>query len=113
VAVDDTLGVARRAARVTHGRRRAFVGPGVGEVEAVVLGGEEFLVGQHVAAEGGSVGFSHDDELLHRLQFAGHPGQQGDEAGIDQDHAVFGVVGDVRELLGEEPQVERVQHGAH
>ena len=30
-----------------------------------------------------------------------------------RDHPVLGVVGDVGELVGEEPDVERVQHRAH
>ena len=37
----------------------------------------------------------------------------GTSESVDDHDAVLGVVGDVDELLGEEPDVERVQHGAH
>ena len=40
-------------------------------------------------------------------------GQQRDERGVDDDAAVLGVVDDVGQLLGREPDVERVQHRSH
>ena len=36
-------------------------------------------------------------------------GQQGEQRAVDEDHLVVGVVDDVGELLGEQPDVERVQ----
>ena len=40
-------------------------------------------------------------------------GQQRNERGVDDDAAVLGVVDDVGQLLGREPDVEGVQHRAH
>ena len=40
-------------------------------------------------------------------------GEQADQRVVDDDDLVLGVVGDVDELLGEQPDVERVQHRAH
>ena len=36
--------------------------------------------------------------------------QEAHERPVDEDHLVLGVVHDVDELLGEQPQVERVEH---
>jgi hypothetical protein len=51
--------------------------------------------------------------VLHRLELGGHPGQERDDRGVDEDDPVLGVVGDVGQLLGEQPQVQRVEDGAH
>ena len=40
-------------------------------------------------------------------------GQERQQRGVDDDDVVLGVVGDVDQLLGGEPDVEGVQHGAH
>ena len=40
-------------------------------------------------------------------------GEQGGKRPVEDDHLVLGVIGDVGELLGEQPDVERVEHGAH
>jgi hypothetical protein len=56
---------------------------------------------------------AHDDHVPHRGQVGQHAGQQRDERGVHDHHPVAGVVGDVRELVREQPQVQRVQHGAH
>lgn len=39
--------------------------------------------------------------------------EQRDERGIDDDHAVFGMVGHVDQLFREQADVEGVQDGAH
>ena len=111
VAVDDALRVAGRAARVAHGRRRPLVDLGV--VEAARLGGQQLLVGQDVGTQGAGVALADDHEVLDGLELGRHPGQEGDEGGVDEDHPVLGVVGDVGQLLGEQPEVQRVEHGAH
>ena len=36
--------------------------------------------------------------------------QQAEQRAVDEDHLVVGVVDDVRQLLGEQPDVQRVQH---
>ena len=42
-----------------------------------------------------------------------HPGEQRRQRGVDDDHLVLGVVDHVGQLLGEEPDVQRVEHGPH
>ena len=110
VRVDDALGAARRPARVTHGRGRALVEVGPGE--AGLLGGEQPLVGERLA-EGRGVPLPHHDDGLDRLQVVLDARQQRNERGVDDDAAVLGVVDDVGQLLGREPDVQRVQHRSH
>ena len=52
----------------------------------------------------------HQHEVAHPLERRQQRGQQGEQRAVDEDHLVVGVVDDVRELLGEEPDVQRVQH---
>jgi hypothetical protein len=42
-----------------------------------------------------------------------HPPQQRQEAAVDHDHPVGGVLDDISEVVGMKTEVERVQHGAH
>ena len=65
--VDDALGVARRAARVTHGRRGGLIRFRV--VEAGRLSGDELVVAVHGAARGDQrrrVAVADDDPRLDR-----------------------------------------------
>ncbi len=60
---------------------------------------------------GSSPGTSvHDHDVTHGLEGRNERGEQSQERLVDEDHLVLGVVDDVRELLGKEPDVERVQH---
>ena len=54
-----------------------------------------------------------DEHVLHGLQLRQVRREQADQRVVDDDDLVLGVVGDVDELLGEQPDVQRVQHGAH
>ena len=110
VRVDDTLGVAGRPARVTHGCGGPLVE--LGPVEARLLGGEQPLVGKSLA-EGRGIPLPHHDDGLDGLQVVLDGGQQRDERGVDDDATVLGVVDDVGQLVGREANVERVQHRAH
>ena len=51
-------------------------------------------------------------KCAHRLQLVGQRREQRDQRPVDEDDLVLGVVGDVDELLGEQPDVEGVQHPA-
>ena len=64
-------------------------------------------------ASAARVAVADDDDVAQRGQVRQHAGQQRDQRRVDDDHAVLGVVDDVDELLGEQPQVQRVQHRAH
>ena len=114
VRVDDTLRVAGGAARVTHRGRGPFVDLGVRNPR--LLGCEQLVVAQHlctVALERGGVGITDDDVVLDARQLGRELRQHGDERAVHDDDLVFGVVHDVHELVGEEPDVERVEHAAH
>ena len=54
-----------------------------------------------------------DDDVGDGLEVRQLRRQQPDQRVVDDDDPVLGVVGDVDELLGEEPDVEGVEHRAH
>jgi hypothetical protein len=66
-----------------------------------------------LVAEPAGVAFADEDVLLD----GGQPGrdlrEQRQHRAVDDDDLVAGVVDDVLELLGEQPQVQRVHHRAH
>src|SRR2546421_874185 len=116
VRVHDALRVAGGAARVAHGRRRPFVD--LGPREPGVLGRENLVVAQHVGAgsgvdQRGGVALADDDVVLDRLEVGRDVRQQRDQRVVDDHDTVLGVVHDVRELLREEPDVQRVEYRAH
>ena len=118
VAVDHALGVAGGATRVAHGGRVTLVD--LGPVEGVRLAGDQVVVQHDLLAGGaegvevrrGGVGTGHQD-VGDGLELRQLLGEQRDERVVDDDDAVLGVVGDVDELVGEEPDVERVEHRSH
>ena len=117
VRVDDTLRVAGGAARVAHRGRGPLVDLGVLEAGRVA-GGEQLVVAQHGGA-GGRIGRARTTSPSPTTTYASTvvssaatAASSGHEVVVDDDHAVFGVVHDVRELLGEQPQVQRVEHRA-
>ncbi len=115
VGVDDALGVSGGAAGVAHRGGLAFVDV-LGPVVDRGGSGEQVLVGVQVLAgpgERSQIGVPDDDHVLDRLHLRKQGGQQWYEGGVDDDDLVLGVFGDVEELLGEEPDVEGVQDGAH
>ena len=112
--VDDTLRVAGRAARVAHRRGGAFVDLRVRDTG--LLGREQLVVAEHlraVALERGGVGVAHDHVVLHARQVRRELRQRRHQRAVDDDDLVFRVVHDVGELVGEQADVERVEHAAH
>ena len=105
VRVDDALGRAGRAARVTHGGGGALVD--VGEDEAGVAGLDQILVGERALP--GSFGVGHHDLVLDAVEARHLAG----ERRIEEDDPVLGVIDDVAEVLLEQADVERVEHRAH
>ena len=110
VRVHDALRVAGGAARVAHGGGGALVE--LGPLEARLLGRQQPLVGQGLA-EGRGVALARHDDRLDGLQLVLDGGQERDQRGVDDDEAVLGMVDDVGQLLGREPDVEGVQDGPH
>jgi hypothetical protein len=109
--VHDALRVAGRAARVAHRGRGAFVDLGIGERAA--LRREQVVVVQDVRVarfQRRGVGVAHDDVALDAGEVGRQLRQHRHECAVDDHDAVLGVVHDVGELFGEEPDVERVQH---
>ncbi len=110
VAVDHALGVAGRAARVAHRRRLALIE--LGPLVARLLGTDELVVGQRVAQARG-VALSDDDDVLDGLALVADPGEQGRDGAVDDHHLVLPVVDHVGQLLGEQADVEGVEHRPH
>lgn len=108
--VGDAARVAGGAAGVTDRGGRALVEwladgsrPGLGE---------DLLDRDRPLAEGGAV-TTDDDEALDRRQPVGDRGELVDQQLVDQEEAVLGVVDDEGDLVGEEPDVDGVQHRPH
>ena len=108
--VHDALGVAGGAARVAHRRGGALVE--VRPFEARLLGRQQSLVGEGLT-QGGGIALPGDDDGLDRLEVVLDGGQERDERGVDDYHAVLGVVHDIGQLLDREPDVQGVQHRSH
>ena len=111
VAVDDPLRVAGRAGRVAHGRGLALV-----ELRPVVtglLGAEQLLVGEGLTEAVGVARARHHDVLDGRGSGRVTRASRGDDEASTMITCVLGVVDDVGQLLGEEPEVEGVQHRPH
>ena len=51
--------------------------------------------------------------MLHVRQLVAHSRQQRRDRRIDNDHLIVGVIDDELQLLGKQPNVERVQYRAH
>ena len=111
VRVHHALGVARGAARVAHGGGLVLV-PYV-EARRRRLA-EQALVVVHrdpVGVAGDlALAVVHDHQVLDGVEGRQERPQQRCQRPVDEDHLVLGVVDDVGQLLGEEPDVERVQH---
>ena len=113
VRVEHALGVARRARGVAERRCRLLVE--VGPFQRARLVRDQLLVAQQVRDLGrgrhvGAVG--HDHDMLHRLEMRPHALDDRQQVEVDEDRLVLGVVGDVGDVLGRQPRVDRVQHGA-
>ena len=111
VGVDDALGVAGGAARVTHRRGLVLVvdpeldGVGAGEELLVVV---DLLARRRLGQVAGHA-VVHDHDVANRRELVEQRPRQPGERLVDEDDLVLGVVGHVDELLGEEPDVEGVQ----
>ena len=114
VGVQDTFRVAGRPARVAHRRRRVFVGDSVEGMRRRRR--HQFLVVDDAGVVGdlrrpGSVtAIVHHDHMPDRLAVVDVGPQRREQAAVGEDDLVLGVIGDVDELVGEEPDVEGVQH---
>ncbi len=112
VRVDDALGIARRAARVTHRRGTVLV------VDVPLdrrRGGQQVLVLQQLGSGAGLGELALRPSSITTMCLTvsnvstnGHSDTE--QRLVDEDHLVLGVVDDVRQLIGEEPDVQRVQH---
>ena len=113
MGVHDALRVAGGARGVADRRRVALV-----ELRPpVVVGfsGEQLLVAEErlerrAARHGGALG--HQDEPLHRLEPRRELLGEGQGRRVDEQPGILGVVDDVDDLVGEQPRIHRMQHGA-
>ena len=108
VRVDDALRVAGGAARVAHGRGAVLVLDveldGLGCVEQRFVADDAGVVGDVALA------VVHYDDLFHRLERVDHRPEQAHQRPVDEHDLVLGVVGDVCQLVGEQADIEGVQH---
>ena len=108
VRVHDAFRPAGRAGRVAHRDRIILVVPGI--LETLRCGGEEFLV-IDVRRGNRRAGERHDDDLL-EPHLITELCEQRQQAIVDDEKAILGVMGDPRDLFRREAQVERVRHAA-
>ncbi len=108
VAVDDALGVARGARRVTHHGGGVLVQ--FGPVVPGGLLGQQLVVAQHVTVQCRRVTVTDHDDVLDLVEVVLDAGQQRDQRVIDDDRLVAAVLDHERQLLGEQADVQRVQH---
>ena len=111
--IRDAFRVAGRPRRVAHRGGASFVD--LRPREARLLGREQLFVSKDVAGQSTRVAFRRagHDVRLDGLEVGCDARKQGNEGIVDDDDLVLGVVDDVRQLVREEPQVQRVHHSAH
>ena len=108
MAVDHALGVAGRAGRVAHARRRVLVdlAPAIVAVSLVEPLLEGDPAGRGRGRHAGAIG--HDDDLLDALDGGKQLLGQRSEGQVDEQHPIFGVVHDPGDLLREQARIERM-----
>ncbi len=109
MGVDHAPGVAGGARRVAHRRSLVLVlDPEPGRRAA----GQQLLVAQHprVVGQLGGAAVVHHHDGAHRAERVQQRPELAEQAPVGEHHFVGGVVGDVGQLVGEQPDVERVQH---
>ena len=110
MAVERAFRVTRGSARVAQPHRHPLIG--AAPRKPLVTFVEQVLVVPHVRQRGLDVSRRvHQHVVLDAANLVRHPLVQRQRRGVDEDHAVFGVIDDVGELRGKEPDVERVTHG--
>jgi hypothetical protein len=120
VRVGDALGVAGGAGGVAH-RRGVVLVHVLGPVEALRLAADELgvvvhpLDVRHALQRRPGVGVDRavDDDLADRSQVGEQLRERRGEGVVDDDHLAAAVGGDVDQLLGEQPDVEGVEHRTH
>ena len=114
VPVDHPLRVAGCSAGVTHCGRRVLVD--LRPLEFVGLGRGDLVVAQNGLAGGfqrRDIAGADGDHGVHGLHPRQHRCQDRGERDVGDDDLVLGLVGDEFDLLGEQPDVEGVQHRPH
>jgi hypothetical protein len=105
VRVQDALRLAGGAARVAERGGAALVD--VGELVPLVAVRDELLVVERAVA--GAVGVRHQDLVADAVEARHDVG----ERGVEEDHLVLRVADDVAQVVLEQADIQRVQHGPH
>ena len=109
VRILHPLGIAGRARGIAHRRRRALVDLGPGMIR--VAGFQQFVIEQHpLDPRRHLVAGAEHDQMLHRIQMGADRGHQRQEGGIEHDHLVPGMIGDIGDLFGRQAGVDRMGH---
>ena len=114
MAVHDTLRVARSAGRVTHARGLVFIG-NFRKVDRLFGGKEVFVVEQCVARKIlRDIAFAivHQHEMPEVRKRREERREERQNRTVNENHFIVCVINDVRQLLGEKTDVERVEHPA-
>ncbi len=111
MGVDHALRMPRGARRVTHAR-------GVGLIDPRPLGHRpglrhQRLVVQRAGRDLGVGSVPHHDDVPDAPEISPDRLEDGPEARIDDQDLVLGVVDDVGDVLGRQPEIDGVEHGAH
>ena len=112
VRIEHALGIAGGAGGVAHAGRGVLVERLPGEV--AVGFGDPFLIGHGIFQRGRRHmrGVGQDHILLDRLKLVGELFQDRHESEIDHHDAIFGVIDDPADLVGEQPRIDGVIDGA-
>ena len=114
MAVDDTLRIARGSGRVTHACGLVFVGDGR-EVDRLFGGKEVFVVEQCVAGKilrDITFAIVHQHEMPEVRERRKERREERQNRTVGENHFIVGVIDDVRQLLGEQTDVQRVKNPA-
>src|SRR6516162_11012018 len=108
MAVERALGIAGGAGGVAERGRGPLVE--LRPYEIWLLGRDQVLVARELGEAGrrlgALLGHQHDAAVLRKLRR--QPLDQGDEAGIDEEKPVAGVVDDIDDLVIEQPGIDRM-----
>ena len=111
MGIDNAFRVARGAARVAHRGGTVFVDLVPFSRLSIcqqVLVVQKFVTGEIIGNVACTV--VHQHEVSHPFKRGQQRSEQTEKGTIDEDHFVIGMVDDVGELFGKQPNVQGVQH---
>ena len=111
MTVDDAFGIACGARCITHSGSSILV-EGRPIDSTRLAADKRFIVKRRLQFTGRFRRVAHNDVQFDALQLIGEVLQERHEIAIYEDDGVLGIVDDVRQLIGKQAQIQRVQHRA-